>query len=496
VAKSSKPKTLFRCSSCGASAPKWAGQCSSCGEWNTLAEERDETSTVTRGANAAAAIPVVAAAPMGRVPMDAWKAAATGIDEFDRVLGGGLVPGSVTLLGGEPGIGKSTLLLQLLASVADSGRRALLISGEESAQQVRLRAERLEAVHDELWLAADTSLPDVLGHLEIVRPTVAVVDSVQTLFDPTLSSAPGSVTQVRDCSHAIVRLAKEQGIAVLLVGHVTKEGSLAGPRVLEHLVDTVLSFEGDRHHGLRLLRAVKHRFGATGELGMFEMRELGLCAVADPSAMLLGDRQPDLPGSIVVPAMDGHRPLLVEVQALVGETQAPMPRRSAQGIDGGRLALLLAVLEARCRFHFWDCEVYTSIVGGVRITEPAADLGVALAIASAASGKALLADTVAIGEIGLGGELRQVQHAARRLSEAARLGFTAAVVPASTPDPGVPGLRIRRCATLGDAVTHFGLRQPPARRSERTEKQPGLTQPTTGRPTRPVLSIVDRDDDF
>ncbi len=460
--RAARARTVHRCTDCGGVTPKWAGQCPTCGAWNTLVEEREEPAP-SRAVGAAAALPVVAATPMGSVRMDQWSPSPTGIAELDRVLGGGLVPGSVTLLGGEPGIGKSTLLLQLLASVADAGRRALLVSGEESAQQVRLRAERLDAVHEELWLAAETSLPDVLGHLEVVRPEVAVIDSIQTMADPSLSSAPGSVTQVRECAHALVRTAKALGIAVVLVGHVTKEGSLAGPRVLEHVVDTVLSFEGDRHHGLRLLRAVKHRFGATGELGLFEMREVGLCAVADPSAMLLGDRCLDVPGSLVVPAMDGHRPLLVEVQGLVAETGSPQPRRSAQGIDGGRLALLLAVLEARVRLRFWDQEVFASVVGGIRITEPAADLGIAMALASAACRQALPSTMVAIGEVGLAGEVRQVQHAGRRLAEAARLGFTEALVPASLPDPGVPGLRLRRVGSVADAVRSFGMVQPEPR---------------------------------
>ena len=466
--RAQRPRTVHRCTECGGMTPKWAGQCPSCSAWNTLVEEREEPAVASRAAGAAAAVPVVAATAMRAVRMDQWSARPTGIDELDRVLGGGLVPGSVTLLGGEPGIGKSTLLLQLLASMADAGYRALLVSGEESAQQVRLRAERLDAVQDELWLAAETSLPDVLGHLEAVRPDVAVIDSIQTMADPSLSSAPGSVTQVRECAHAIVRTAKEQGIAVVLVGHVTKEGSLAGPRVLEHVVDTVLSFEGDRHHGLRLLRAVKHRFGATGELGLFEMREVGLCSVADPSAMLLGDRCPDVPGSLVVPAMDGHRPLLVEVQALVAQTGNPQPRRSAQGIDAGRLALLLAVLDARVKFHFWDQEVFASVVGGIRISEPAADLGIAMALASAACSHVLPGGMVAIGEVGLAGEVRQVQHAGRRLAEAARLGFTEALVPASLPDPGVPGLRLHRVGSVAEAVRRFGMVQPPPKAKDGT----------------------------
>ncbi len=389
--------------------------------------------------------------------MAAWAAQPTGIDELDRVLGGGLVPGSATLLGGEPGTGKSTLLLQALSSLARRGVRCLLASAEESKQQVRLRAERLGALDPALWLVSETSLPAILGALEQVSPRVAVVDSIQTVFDPELGSAPGSVGQVRECAHRLVRVAKERGVAVLLVGHVTKDGSLAGPRVLEHVVDTVLAFEGDRHHGLRMLRAHKHRFGPVGELGLFDMGEGGLQGVPDPSGLLLGDRRQGAAGSVVTPAMEGHRPLLVELQALVSPTKLAMPRRSAQGVDQGRMALVVAVLERQAGVSLAGADVYTSAVGGVRVSEPSADLALALALASAASGVPLPEDLVACGEVGLTGEVRHTGRLDRRLGEARRLGFKRAVVPASALD-GPAGMELVRVPTLGSALSEFGVR--------------------------------------
>ena len=337
-----RAKSTYRCGACGATEPKWTGRCSGCGGWNTLVEELVErASAPPSGELLAVAVPL----PIAEVNTDAWAPAPTRVGELDRVLQGGLVPGSVTVLGGEPGIGKSTLLLQALAGLARSGLRCLYVTAEESAQQVRLRAERLEALPSNLWLVSDTALPYVLAHIESVQPDVVAIDSIQTVYEPSLSSAPGSVAQVRECAHRLVRVSKERAMASILVGHVTKDGALAGPRVLEHLVDTVLSFEGERHHALRLLRAVKHRYGSTDELGLFEMTEAGLAGVPDPSALFLADRRPGTPGSIVAPVLDGHRPLLVEVQALVAKSVIPTPRRSAQGLDSGRLALVIAVLQ-------------------------------------------------------------------------------------------------------------------------------------------------------
>jgi len=397
------------------------------------------------------------AVPLPEVDMGAWAAQPTGIDELDRVLGGGLVPGSTTLVGGEPGIGKSTLLLQALSSLAGRGVRCLLASAEESKQQVRLRAERLGALDPALWLVSETSLPAILAAVEQVGPRVAVVDSIQTVFDPELGSAPGSVGQVRECAHRLVRVAKERGVAIVLVGHVTKDGSLAGPRVLEHVVDTVLAFEGDRHHGLRMLRAHKHRFGPVGELGLFDMGDAGLQGVPDPSGLLLGDRREGVAGSVVTPAMEGHRPLLVELQALVSTTKLAMPRRSAQGLDQGRMALVLAVLERQTGVSLSGSDVYTSAVGGVRVVEPSADLALALALASAVTGVSLPENLVACGEVGLTGEVRHTGRLDRRLAESWRLGFERAVVPASAP-AGPAGMELIRVPTLGSALSEFGVR--------------------------------------
>ena len=458
-------RTTYRCFECGAEAAKWAGRCPGCGNWNTLHEEIEAPPGAgDHGAPRARArpprlTPAASAMPIGEVDVAAWMPRPTGVPELDRVLGGGLVPGSVTLIGGEPGIGKSTLLLQALAAMAASAQRCLLVSAEESAQQVRIRAERLDALHPRLWLLAETELPAILTALHEVGPAVAVVDSIQTVFDPELASAPGTVTQVRECTHRLVRVAKERDLAVVVVGHVTKDGGLAGPRVLEHVVDTVLSFEGERHHALRLLRATKHRFGSTNELGLFEMTGRGLEGVPDAGALFLADRRPGIPGSVVVPTLEGQRPLLVELQALVATTSStiPNPRRSAQGVDGGRLALLLAVLERELHLKLANTDVYALAVGGVRVVEPGADLGLALAVASSAYNRPLPDQLVACGEIGLGGELRLVGQTPRRLAEAARLGFTTAVVPASAPDPP-PGVRVLRAATLAEAIDLVGLR--------------------------------------
>ncbi len=451
-----KHRTTYRCSECGSAQPKWAGRCAACDAWNTLVEELVDPHVPAAGGVEVRFGEAGSPRPIAEVDSEAWAPLASHLGELDRVLQGGVVPGSVTLLGGEPGIGKSTLLLQALAALAETGRRCLYVTAEESAQQVRLRAERLGALPPNLWLVAETALPHVLDHIATVEPAVVAVDSIQAVYEPSLSSAPGSVAQVRECAHRLVRASKQRAMASLLVGHVTKDGGLAGPRVLEHLVDTVLSFEGERHHALRLLRAVKHRFGSTDELGLFEMTDAGLDGVPDPSSLFLADRRPGTTGSVVAPVLEGHRPLLVELQALAGRSSLPAPRRSAQGLDGGRLALVVAVLEQHVDIPFTGVDIHSVVAGGVRVVEPGADLALALALVSARTGRPIADHVVACGEIGLGGELRQVHQTARRLAEAARLGFRQALVPASAP-PAPAGIELLRAATLREAVELAGV---------------------------------------
>jgi DNA repair protein RadA/Sms len=421
------------------------GRCPDCGEWGSVIEQLPTVSD----RRAAGALPT-GPQPLADVDPAGAPLRPTAIGEFDRVLGGGLVAGSVTLIAGEPGIGKSTLLLQALAELARGGARTLLVSAEESVEQVRRRADRLGVPPPGLLIVAETSLPVVLAMAETLAPDVVAIDSIQTVHDPDAPGAPGSVTQVRDGAQRLVRYAKETGVATVLVGHVTKDGAIAGPRVLEHVVDTVLSFEGDRDHGVRTLRALKHRFGPTDELGVFEMATDGLRGVPDASSLLLTERRGDASGSIVAAAIDGARPLLVEVQALVTTTNAPLPRRAAQARDSGRLALLIAVLQERAGVALGGFDVYANVAGGVRVAEPGLDLAIAMAVAGARADRRLPADTVVVGEVGLGGELRQVPQIARRLGEAARLGFRRAVVPPSTPD--VPGIRLQRVADVGRAL--------------------------------------------
>jgi len=390
--------------------------------------------------------------PIGLVAHDVTAASATGIAEFDRVLDGGLVPGSVTLLSGEPGIGKSTLLLQIAA--AWSGR-ALYVSAEESAQQVRLRAERLGATNPNTFRVSAMSLGDSVNAVDKVKPSLVIVDSVQTIADETIESAPGSVTQVRECSFRLVQEAKARDVAVILVGHVTKDGNIAGPRLLEHVVDTVISFEGDRLHPLRMVRAIKHRFGTTNELGLFEITEAGLLGVPDASNMLLNDRQQGVAGSVVVSTIDGQRPMLVEVQALTTKVTAGMtPRRSSQGLESARLAMLLAVLERRTGTAFTNLEVYVSVVGGLKLSDPGSDLGFCLALVSAALDKPTRAHLAAIGEVGLGGEVRHVNHLERRIREAERMGFTEILVPANAKPIDSRRATIVRVTSVTEALKH------------------------------------------
>lgn len=451
MTRTSVRSPVFECSTCGAQSPKWLGRCTECGTWGSVAESEPLVAPPPAGrrggaGNVLGSVPT----PIGDVTTAGASYLSTRVSELDRVLGGGLVAGSVTLVGGEPGMGKSTLLMQALGQMAAAGARCLLVCAEESTAQVRMRADRLGALAPELFVVSETSLPAVVGAVATLEPVVLAIDSIQAVHDPDGPGVAGSVTQVRDCAQELVRLAKENDIATVLVGHVTKDGGLAGPRALEHVVDTVLSFEGDRHHALRMLRALKHRFGATDELGLMEMTTAGLLPVDDPSALFLTDRRAGATGSVVTAVMEGTRPLCVEVQSLVTQTGAPMPRRVAQAFEGNRLSMLCAVLQQRAGIQLGNQDVYASVAGGVRVAEPAADLAVALAVAGARNDYAVDGDTMVIGEIGLGGEIRQVPAAPRRLAEALRLGFRTAIVPTSTPD--VRGMKLLRVGDIREAL--------------------------------------------
>jgi len=420
-----KPKTLYSCTECGGLAPKWQGQCPHCGVWNTLVE--------TIAATAPARFESVAGARSSVTPLASVKARATsriptGLEEFDRVLGGGLVPGGVILLGGDPGIGKSTLLLQAGAALG-AAHRTLYVTGEESAEQIALRAHRLGLVNAPIELLAEVQLEAIVAAINATSPEIVVIDSVQTIYTEALASAPGSVAQVRECAAQLTRLAKQRGVIVLFVGHVTKEGAIAGPRVLEHIVDTVLYFEGDTHSSFRLVRAIKNRFGASNELGVFAMTERGLRGVANPSALFLSQHGESVAGSAVVATLEGSRPLLVEIQALVDPVQGGMPKRLSVGLDPQRLSLLLAVLHRHGGVETGGYDVFVNAVGGVRINEPAADLAILLAVHSSLKGRPLPAKTLVFGEVGLAGEVRPVQRGQERIREAAKLGFTQVLIP-------------------------------------------------------------------
>jgi DNA repair protein RadA/Sms len=433
----------FSCSECGYSTGKWLGRCPSCGGWSTLVEERAAASISPNAGHGAAR----ALLRLVEVEAADAKRFSTGISELDRVLGGGLVPASIVLVSGDPGIGKSTLLLMALAAMS-AHHKTLLVTGEESAAQVKLRADRLGGAQD-VHILAETNLDDICATLESERPDVAVVDSVQTLYAPELGSAPGSVAQVREAAARLLRVAKEHHVAIFLVGHVTKEGAIAGPRVLEHLVDCALHFEGDRYREHRVLRAVKNRFGSTNELGVFEMTGEGLVGVADPSE-LFGRVDEDQPGSAVVCALEGTRPLLLEIQALVSPSDLAMPRRVATGVDPKRLSMIVAVLGRHAGVALGSADVFVNVAGGVRIDEPGADLGIALAIASAARNARVRPGVTCFGEIGLTGRLRPASQAERRLAECAKLGFTDAIVPEGT-EPRVK-MRLTAASTLRQAI--------------------------------------------
>ena len=449
-----KQKTLYTCTECGGQAPKWQGQCPACGAWNTLVEGVAEQASTHRFQSLAKNAPVQRLADIEASDVPRFS---TGVGEFDRVLGGGLVPGGVVLIGGDPGIGKSTLLLQSLAAISNE-RRALYVSGEESAAQIALRAQRLSLLEtdvqaSELMLLAEIQLEKIQATIDTERPDVAVIDSIQTIYSDALTSAPGSVAQVRECAAQLTRIAKQSGTAIIMVGHVTKEGNLAGPRVLEHIVDTVLYFEGDTHSSFRLVRAFKNRFGAVNELGVFAMTERGLRGVANPSALFLSHHEQSVPGSCVLVTQEGTRPLLVEVQALVDSANSPNPRRLAVGLEQNRLAMLLAVLHRHAGIACFDQDVFLNAVGGVKITEPAADLAVLLAIHSSMRNKPLPKGLVVFGEVGLAGEIRPSPRGQERLKEAAKLGFSIALIPkANAPKQPIDGLQVIAVERIEQAI--------------------------------------------
>lgn len=456
-----RERAAFRCAECGWATGKWVGRCGECQAWGTVHDtSAPSVRTTVAGPVSAPAVPI------GQVSVEAARAVTTGVPELDRVLGAGMVPGAVVLLAGEPGVGKSTLLLDVAARFADRGR-ALYVTGEESAAQVRLRADRIGALREDLLLAAETDLAAVLGHIDQVRPQLLVVDSVQTIASADVDGSPGNVSQVREVAAALIRVAKDRDIATVLVGHVTKDGSIAGPRLLEHLVDVVLHFEGDRHSRLRMVRGVKNRYGPADEVGCFDLTDEGIEGLLDPSGLFLTQRHEAVPGTCVTVTMEGKRPLVAEVQALVTAAAPGNARRTVSGLDGGRLAMILAVLQRRGGVPVATKDVYAATVGGVKLSEPATDLAVALAVAGAVSNDSLATGLIAVGEVGLAGEIRRVTGTTPRLTEAARLGFTHALVP---PDvgrvpPGIEAIevgdlpRALRVAFPGGEVISFASRR-------------------------------------
>ena len=443
-----KPRVIHTCTECGYSSPKWLGRCPECGSWGTLQEEAPVAAGPVK---TAALTPSAPAHPITKIEAAATATVKSGIGELDRVLGSGVVPGSVVLMAGEPGVGKSTLLLEVASRWAAQGRKALYVTAEESAGQVRARAERTDALHDTLYLAAESNLDVVFGHVEQLKPSLLIVDSVQTMHAAGVEGVAGGVAQSRAVTAALTTLAKTTNIPVLLVGHVTKDGNVAGPRVLEHLVDVVLNFEGDRQSSLRMLRGIKNRFGATDEVGCFEQTSGGIREVADPSGLFLSHRGATPDGSAVTVAMDGVRPILAEVQALTVDPVNKSPRRVVTGLDFNRVPMVLAVLQARCGERTNDKDAYVATVGGVKITETATDLAVALATWSSLHDTPLPAKTVVVGEVGLAGEIRRVPNLGRRLQEAARMGYTNAIVPAGE-GIDVDGMAVRHVSTLGEAL--------------------------------------------
>lgn len=453
-----KNKTMYVCQQCGYDSPKWMGRCPGCGQWNTMAEEivKKEADSRQQGLSLGLSDSSKPCS-ISDVALEDLPRLNTGSSELDRVLGGGIIPGSMVLIVGDPGIGKSSLTLKVCANEANNGRRVLYVTGEESIRQVRMRADRLEAVADGLMVVSETNLETIEKHIEEIKPEILVIDSIQTIFRPDVQSAPGSVSQVRECAVEILRVAKTNGIAAFIVGHVTKDGTLAGPRVLEHIVDTVLYFEGGNNSEYRILRAVKNRFGSTNEIGLFEMRDIGLVDVPDASKLFLSERTEE-EGSIIVPTVEGTRPLLVEIQALVAQTPYVPPHRTSDSVDIKRLQLLLAVLEKRVHLSMGACDVYVKVAGGIRIDEPASDLGICVAMASSFAGRQLRPQTVVFGEVGLSGEVRAVSQAEGRIREAARLGFNNIVLPLknlrqlASLDTKALGVKLYGVASLTDAL--------------------------------------------
>lgn len=447
-----KAKTVFSCSACGASFNKWSGRCDGCGEWNTISEDTPLSagpSAATLGSSKGKSVILTDLSTEEAPP----PRTLSGLAELDRVLGGGLVPASAILVGGDPGIGKSTLLLQAAAQFARQGLKTIYVSGEEASAQVRMRAQRLALTDAPVQLAAETNLRDILTTLEQERPQLAIIDSIQTMWSDNVGSAPGSVSQVRAAAHELTSFAKRKGMSVIIVGHVTKDGQIAGPRVVEHMVDTVLYFEGERGHQFRVLRAVKNRFGASDEIGVFEMTGTGLAEVLNPSALFLSERGTPAPGSVVFSGIEGTRPVLVELQALVAPSPHAQPRRAVVGWDSSRLAMILAVLEARCGIPFTGLDVYLNVAGGMKINEPAADLAVAAALLSAREDASIPAETVVFGEISLSGALRPVSQTENRLKEAQKLGFTSAIAPKGGKSPSVNGMALNQ---IGDLTQFVG----------------------------------------
>ncbi len=442
-----KEKSIFKCQNCGFQSPQWMGKCPDCGGWDTLTSERQRP---VRGAGGKLSSDYTRPVSMDTIEFEEEPRIQTGIGEFDRVLGGGIVPGTLVLIGGDPGIGKSTLMLQVLAMLSNAGKKTLYVSGEESIRQLKMRGKRLASETISMLVAAETDLDDILAMAEHEMPAAMVVDSIQTVYSPEISSTPGSVTQIREASMRLMSMAKKTGIPLFLVGHVTKGGAIAGPRIMEHMVDTVLYFEGDRSHVFRILRAVKNRFGSTNEIGVFEMKGQGLEEVPNPSAVFLSERPVNTPGSVVTASMEGTRPILVEIQGLASSSSFGTPRRTVLGLDPNRVALIAAIMEKRLGMNLSGLDIFMNVAGGVKVTEPAADLGVAIALASSFLDRPVPEGTTVLGEVGLTGEIRAVSHAEQRIKEAVKMGFTRCLVPANSLKqiPEIAGTRIDGVGSL------------------------------------------------